>query len=485
MPPRNLLLIALTIVISLACYSVASKNRYANLFAETMEVIDRQSLREIPREKLFVSAMEGMLEDLDGHSMYISGDMFTMFDEDMKQEFGGVGMYVENDPETKQLVVLAPMPKTPAFEAGLKPGDQIVSIDGNVTKGKARGEAIKLLRGPIGQSVELEIERGNEEFTTSLKRAIIPVASVHGDYRNADGSWNFTLKERPRVGYIRLIQFGEKSSEELLEALTSIEGKVDAIVFDVRNNSGGLLDVAIEICDMFLGKDLSIVSIRGRGKKLIAEYTSTSSVAVNPGIPVAVLINRRSASASEILAGCLQDHERAILVGEQSWGKGTVQNVIPIQRGESALKLTTASYWRPSGKNIDRFDEIAKKTKIWGVQANQGYAIEMTENEVFENVRQRNLRDLQGLVAPEDVEMITNLREQAQREALAEARREAQKENDQLKVHSPDETPTEDVLDPNDPSNDPAKSIEPHVDRPMERALDYFRKVLKERQVAA
>ena len=477
MPPRNLLLIALTIVISLACYSVASKNRYANLFAETMEVIDRQALREIPREQLFVSAMEGMMEDLDGHSMYISGDMFTMFDEDIKQEFGGVGMYVESDPETKQLVVLAPMPKTPAFEAGLKPGDQIVTIDGAPTKGKSRGEAIKLLRGPIGQTVSLEIERGGKTLTKTLKRAIIPVASVHGDYRNADGSWNYTLKDQPRVGYIRLIQFGEKSAEEIADALAIIEGKVDAIVFDVRNNSGGLLDVAIEICDMFLPKDQSIVSIRGRGKKLLSEYSSTARLAVNPGIPVAVLVNRRSASASEILAGCLQDHQRAVLVGEQSWGKGTVQNVIPIQRGESALKLTTASYWRPSGRNIDRFDEEAQKSKIWGVQPNEGYAIKMDEEEVFQNVRQRNLNDLRGLVTAEEANMITTLRNQARDEAIAKAQ-----ENGQLKIASPDDTSK---LDADDPANDPAKAEVPHVDRPLQRAIEYFRKVLNERSVAA
>ena len=490
MPPRNLLLIALSIVISLACYSVASKNRYANLFAETLEVVERQSLREIPREDLFVSAMEGMLEDLDGHSMFISKKMFTMFDEDMKQEFGGVGMYVESDPKTEQLVVLAPMPKTPAFEAGLKPGDQIVTIDGVATKGKSRAEAIELLRGRLGEAVELLIDRDGESLTKILKRAIIPVASVHGDYRNPDGTWNFTLRETPRIGYIRLIQFGEKSAEEIYDALMSIDGKVDGIVIDVRNNSGGLLDVAIEICDMFLPADLSIVSIRGRAKKLISEYSSTSSQAVNANIPVAVLINRRSASASEILAGCLQDHGRAVLVGEQSWGKGTVQNVIPIQRGESALKLTTASYWRPSGVNIDRFDEEAKKTKIWGVQANEGFAIDMTDEEFFENTRQRNLRDLQALVTPKEAEMITTLREQAQAEAIAKAKEEAKKagKESELGIYAPDgptpEGPAQNS-DPNDPSYDPAKADAPYVDRPLRQALEYFRKILQERQVAA
>jgi len=188
MPPRNLLIIALSVVISLACYSAASKNKYANLFAEVIGVIDRQSLQEVPAETLFAGAMEGMMEGLDEHSTYISGEMFKFFDEDIKQEFGGVGVFVEKDPRTENLVVLAPMPRTPAFEAGLKPGDQILTIGGVSTNDKPRREAVKLLRGPIGESVELSLSRGDQKFAKTLKRAIIPVASAHGDYRTAQGN---------------------------------------------------------------------------------------------------------------------------------------------------------------------------------------------------------------------------------------------------------------------------------------------------------
>jgi carboxyl-terminal processing protease len=151
MPPRNLLLIALTIVVSLACYSVASRNRYANLFAEAIEVIDKESLKRVSREDLFVAAMEGMLKDLDEHSMYLSGEVFKMFDEDMRQEFGGVGVYVEMDPRSKRLTVLAPMPKSPASKAGFQPGDQVVEIDGKSVEGLDQREVVKLLRGPVGE----------------------------------------------------------------------------------------------------------------------------------------------------------------------------------------------------------------------------------------------------------------------------------------------------------------------------------------------
>jgi carboxyl-terminal processing protease len=473
MPPKNLLIIALTALVAFACYSVASKNRYANLFAEAMDVIDRQSLREIPRDQMFVSAMEGMLEDLDEHSMYISGDVFQIFDEDIRQEFGGVGMYVETDPKTNRLIVLAPMPGTPAFEVGLRSGDQIVSIDGVETQGKPRRDAIKLLRGPVGAPVELEIERGDQRLTKTIVRASIPVASAHGDYRDANGDWQFTLKDRPRIGYVRLIQFGEKSNQEVTDAITQIGDDIDGLIIDLRNNSGGLLDVAIEICDMFLPGNLPIVSTRGRDKLLLEEHFSTPALALNPGVPMCILVNRNSASASEIFAGCLQDHGRAVLIGEQSWGKGTVQNVIPIQRGQSALKLTTASYWRPSGKHIDRFDAVSKETKIWGVQPDEGFAIQQTDEDVFANIRARNLRDLTGLVTPEEAEKITELRS-----------------DEPLDQPSDPSDPEHDSSNPDDPKNgdqvQPQEDPEqPHVDLPMQRAIEYFQSVLQQRRIAA
>ena len=484
MPPRNLLIIALTAVVSLACYSAASKNKYANLFAEAMNVIDQQSLQEVQPEQLFVTAMEGMLEDLDEHSIYISGDMFKVFDEDMKQEFGGVGMFVEKDPETENLIVLAPMPGTPAFDAGLKPGDQILAIDGTTTKSKPRREAVKLLRGPINESVALTLSRGEEKFTRSLNRTIIPVASAHGDYRTPDGGWKYVLKEQPRIGYIRLIQFGEKSTEEFQEALQATRGEIDGLIIDLRNNTGGLLDVAIEICDMFLPAELEIVNTKGRGKVILQEFFSTADLALDPSVPICILINRNSASASEILSGCLQDHDRAVLIGEQTWGKGTVQNVIPIRRGESALKLTTASYWRPSGKSIDRYDEISKQTKVWGVQPDPGFEIEMVEEELFENMRQRNLRDLRGLLTDQESEMISRMRVYEPPTDDPDASQDTQE---------PTPDPATDVTPPEaDTQNQDAdakglpKPKGPHVDKALQRAIDHLESLTKNKtQIAA
>jgi carboxyl-terminal processing protease len=453
MPPRNVLVILLAAVVSLACYSVAAKNRYANLFAEVMDVVEEEALKELPREKLFAGAMNGMLKEIDRHSSFISDQGFREFREDMQQEFGGVGMYVGTDPETNMLMVLAPMPNTPAFDAGIHVGDVIVSIEGQPTAEKSQTEAVEKLRGPIGESVKLEIKRGEETVVKTLTRARIPVESAHGDYRDPDGRWNFRLKEHPSIGYIRLSQFGEKTADEMRQALDALPAQAKGLILDLRSNPGGLLDVAVSICDMFLEADLSIVKIRGREKEIKEEYYSTSEAIVSPKLRVCILVDRFSASASEIVSGCLQDHGRAILIGEQSYGKGTVQDVIPIQRNKSLVKLTTASYWRPSDKQIDRNDEESIRTKIWGVQPDVGFAIEMSPEEYIENLKQRSSRDV---------------------ETLAEGDK-ATPRSDAESVPKPSQ---------NDAETD-GKPLKPHVDRPLQKAIEYLQSFSVPQKIAA
>lgn len=461
MPLRNFVVIALSAIVCVACYSVATKNRYANLFAEALEVIERDALQDLPREELFTAAIQGMTQQLDEHSMYISGDMFRALDEDMNQQFGGVGMYVDNDPTTGRLVVLAPIPNTPAFEAAIQIGDEIHEIDGHKTEGMDRTEAIKLMRGPQGKPVQIVLKRDEQFLSKNLVRAAIPVPSVHGDWRNPDGTWNYFLKDDPRIGYIRLLTFGKKSTEELRAALGEIRGSVNGLILDLRNNSGGLLTAAIDISDMFLPAGKDIVKTRGRNKVLVEEFFSTSSSELKHSFPVVILVNRNSASASEIVAACLQDNDRAVIVGEQSWGKGTVQNLIPIERGRSALKLTIASFWRPVDRNIDRFAKESVESGVWGVQPNQGMEVELTEEELFENIRWRNQRDLAGLTNGKSLKTVNGQSDDAP---------------------TRDDSPTSDDTDDQDDNSESTadeKPVVPHVDRPLQKAKEYLQALFK------
>ncbi len=453
MPLRNFLVIFAVAVISFACYSVTAKNRYANLFAEVLEIVNKEALHEVGEAELFTNAMDGMLKDLDKHSSFISDSGYREFKEDLEQEFGGVGMYVGMDPKTNTPIVLAPMPNTPAFEAGLQVGDLIVSIAGKPTVDKTRTEAIKELRGPVGETIDLEIKRGDDTLFKTLTRAKIPIESALGDFRDPDGTWNFVLKDHPNIAYIRLNQFGEMTGDETRTALQSLPDNITGVILDLRANPGGLLDKAVEICDMFLEADLPIVRIKGRGKALIQEFTSTEPMELPIDVPVCVLIDRYSASASEIVSGCLQDHERAVLIGEQSYGKGTVQDIIPIQYNKSLLKLTTASYWRPSNRHIDRNDKKAIETNVWGVQPDEGFAFEMTDEELAENRRQRNLLDFGGL-AFEAKESPTD-EKASEDDSAANPKIDAEGSNED----SAEAEPTLKV---------------PHVDRPLMKAIEHI-----------
>lgn len=398
MPPKNLLIILVTVAVSFVCYSTAARNRYANLFSEAMDVVDTQALQEVPREQLFKAAMDGMLGQLDKYSKYIAGDSYQQFDEALSQQFGGLGMYVDVDSDSNSLVILATMPGTPAYDAGLTSGDRILEIDGETTGRLQRGEAIEVLRGPVGEPTSLLVRRGSETFNVDVQRQIIGVQSVHGDYRDDNGDWVFRLEGNPAIGYVRLRQFGEQTVTELEAALRSMNGEVDSIILDLRHNSGGLLTSAIDVCDMFLEEGKMIVSTQGRGRLKQEEHSSTERILVSSNVELIVLTNRYSASASEIVAGCLQDHKRAILIGEQTWGKGTVQNVIPIRPNRSALKLTTASYWRPSGQPIDRYDSESKSSGIWGVRPDPKFVVAIPEDYIWRNFQKRNMRDIETLI---------------------------------------------------------------------------------------
>jgi|688.fasta_scaffold34918_6 carboxyl-terminal processing protease len=397
MPLRNFVAIAIALLVAWACFSAVPKSRYANLFAEALEVVEQDALEEYDRRELFDTAVGRMLESLDEHSMYFSGREYTAFEEDMQQEFGGVGMFVGVDPKSGELVVVAAMPNTPAAKAGLESGDAILAIDGQSMVGKSREDAVERMRGPKGKPVVLQIRHVTAIREVTLIRDSIKTDSVQGDWLHPDGKWDFFLKEEPRTGYIRISQFSERTVDELRAALAAINGKVDSLILDLRMNSGGLLEAAVDVCSMFLPPGEEVVRIEARNSRFDERLATRGEPLIPTNLPVAVLVNRHSASASEIVAACLQDHGRATVVGERSYGKGTVQNVIYLERKKSAMRLTTARYLRPSGRNIDR--RVAEKRKLteWGVEPMEGALVDLTEEQVFDLFRQRNLRDLEGL----------------------------------------------------------------------------------------
>jgi carboxyl-terminal processing protease len=386
MPVRNLVTLFLAALLSLMCHVKADRNRYATTVSEAMDLITFNYLEDVGYRDLYENAMRGMAEGLDPYSSYISPADYQRFQEELDQEFGGIGILVEFNRETNRLVVMSPLFDTPAARAGVRAGDLILAIDGRDTSGISFREAIELIRGKPGEPVRLTILHPGEQspIEVEMLRAIIPIESVLGDGRRTDGGWDFQLQDDPRITYIRLINFGENTVTELSQVLQG--RKTEALILDLRDNAGGLLDAAVGTCNLFLDEG-TIVTIRGRDGEVQRTFEADGSPLLPVDLPVVVLVNHFSASASEIVAACLQDHERAKIIGQRSWGKGTVQNVIQIEAGRAALKLTTASYWRPSGKNIHRLKEATDEDE-WGVRPDPGFEVTLTDEQA-DGIRQR------------------------------------------------------------------------------------------------
>ncbi len=361
------------------------------LLADAYEQIDTNYVREIDRRELVNAAIRGMASHLDQYSTYVPPQDLTKFEQYLEQEFVGIGIHVQV--VNGRLEIISPLPGSPAFLAGLKTGDVVMEIDGKTTAGLAPVEVGKLLVGPSGRAVVLGIRRQNTETTeqVSVVRETIQLPTVIALNRNEDQKWNFMLDDAKKVGYVRITHFSRNTAAELHAALDSlIEHGMESLVLDVRSNPGGLMESSVEIADMFLDSG-TIVSMKGRTiKERIWKAKPGDTVT---DVPIVVLVNRQSASASEVLSACLQDNHRATVVGERSWGKGSVQNVIPLESGRSVLKLTTASYFRPSGVNIHRFPD-SKKEDDWGVKPSEGHLVELSKDQWQEWIKAREATEV-------------------------------------------------------------------------------------------
>ncbi len=401
-----MLLLVSTALISYACFVRAEQNPYARYVAVGYSMIDRWALNETPDQVLFEGAMRGMVEVLqkqgDEHSLFIDEEQRDLFRVELTQEFGGVGVRIRQLGEPPQLTIVGPPePGTPAFSADIRSGDRIVGLDGKPTTEMDMLDVLKLMRGKAGQPVVLSVIHQGEDTVEdiSLVRAVITLESILGDLRQADGTWSFRLDSNPRIGYLRITSFGDKTVAELTRALASIcgptvENSVEALILDVRDNYGGALDAAVGISDLFLRAGSPIVTTRGRGQVIRERFVSTGSGGYVDR-PLAILVNHNSASAAEILAACLQDYHRAVVIGQRSYGKGTVQQLMPIESGRSLLKLTSATYWRPSGRNIHRMKDDTDED-LWGVSPNQGFEVVLDDEQYLQWRHYRRRRDLLG-----------------------------------------------------------------------------------------
>lgn len=318
----------------------ASVYHYLNIFSETFKRAKTDYVEEVPDQKLIEYAINGMLSSLDPHSSYLNEEMFKEMQEQTKGEFGGLGIEVTMD--NGWIKVISPIDDTPAYKAGIKAGDYITHIDGTAVLGQTLTEAVDKMRGPVKTKVKLTIRRkGQDAFDVTLERAVVKIRSIRSE-------------DKGNVGYIRISSFSETTTDDVKKAVEKAQKEhkdnLAGFVLDLRNNPGGLLDQAVSVTDLFLDEG-EIVSTRPRRPEEIQRYSATKGDIIKD-IPIVVLINEGSASAAEIVAGALQDHKRAVVVGTRSFGKGSVQTVIPVSSGIGAIRLTTARYYTPSGRSI-------------------------------------------------------------------------------------------------------------------------------------
>jgi carboxyl-terminal processing protease len=437
------------------------------LFVDAVEKVEANYVRPVSRRELLETALEGMLQRLDQHSSYINTSELRQFRRQIEGRFGGIGIQVDVEPEVGHLRVIAPMVGTPAYEAGILAGDVILEIDGRPAEGMSPDKAIEVLTGRPGTDVKLSVlhEGSEDPETITITRAVIDIPSVLGDRRKSDDRWDLIIDKDKKIGYIRVAGFNEHTSDELKKALDQLKDEgAKGLILDLRDDPGGLLSSAVEVSDLFLDKG-EIVSTKGRNilpKKYVAQKDSPFE-----DLPMVVLINQNSASASEIVAAALQDHKRAAIVGQRSYGKGSVQNLIDLDGGNSLLKLTVASYYRPSGENIHRFPN-AKASDKWGVTPDKGAEVKLAPSEFMRWYIARRERDRESLAkghrkppgADKGKAAGTDQKVRAKADSKNEQKKDAQK--------APEK------------KNRPRPSAGPYVDKQLDKALEIIRARMNE-----
>ncbi|MEE2844478.1 MAG: S41 family peptidase [Planctomycetota bacterium] len=397
MPKRNVAIIVAALLLSLICYSKIPQNNYTRLYQRATAMLDARYVEKIDQRQLFQGAMNGMMATLDEHSVYMAPREYRGLDEILNQEFGGLGIYIEPIKESNEIRVITPALGSPALEEGIQAGDVIVRIGDRLTADLTIEESQKLMKGPAGKDVELTVRREGEDelLSFTVTRAIIQMASVRGYNRKTDGHWKYRLPgEDDGIIYLQLVDFAAHSANEIQSILEMAKAQsgYHGIILDLRGNGGGLLNTAVEVCDLFINQQ-KIVSVRFRNTQQDRSYEGTVEATIDATTPMVILIDEDSASASEITSACLQDNGRVVVIGQRSYGKGSVQDVEILQAGdeEHAIKFTIAHFWRPDGQNIHRLEPLEKAdvNAVWGVRPTEGYEVVLTAEQQAANQEDR------------------------------------------------------------------------------------------------
>jgi carboxyl-terminal processing protease len=399
MPRRNLLACCVVGVLSLVCWRNSQGARPRDemmdlygTFVDAVEQVEANYVKPVTRKQLLESALKGMLADLDEHSSYFNETDWTQFQKKIEGTFTGIGVRMEIDRKSGRPIIVAPIVNSPAYAAGVLAGDQVLEVNGKSTEDWNIDECVENLNGRPGTDVELVVRHPSSDKTETLtiRREVIELDSVMGDRRKPeDDSWDFMLDKERKIGYVRIGSFIKDTTEDLKAALDELTSQgMKGLILDLRDDPGGLLSTAVEVSDLFVSEG-KIVSTKGRNTR--ERVYDAEGPGTYEGFPMVVLINPHSASAAEIVSACLQDHHRATIVGQRSFGKGSVQNVIQLDEGDARLKLTVATYWRPSGKNIHRFKD-SKPSDEWGVTPD--VEVKFTDEQYIAWAMTRQERDL-------------------------------------------------------------------------------------------
>lgn len=379
-----------------------------SLLNEILKQIQDNYIQTVDRGELMETALRAIVGKLDAHSSilrpddlaFISAKELAELNYGMKQKFAGVGIALKADEATGQVSVTAVLPGSPALKSGVHVGDQLLDVDdAPLPSGKELEFAVKLLRGPVGTPVSATVRRGaaGDLIKVRLVRDNVRLPSVKGDRSNADGAPLFLLKGGKNIGYIRITQVGQETLSEVAGALKELRAQgMRGLVLDLRNNPGGLLAEAVAISDQFLSEG-RILQIKGKIEEQLFDAKKEESDFV--GFPVAVVVNRRTASAAEIVAAALQDNGRAVVVGERTYGQALVKSIVPLKDGIGALKLPIAAYFRPNGANMNRYPNLSE-TDAWGVKPDAGYEVPFSDAQLKAYEVDRANRDVIGSPEP-------------------------------------------------------------------------------------